>query len=197
MNRLIYAVVAIFSIAATVPPGAVWTSFSNSSFEDSAPRENKFPQGWQSKTPDNTPDLFPGAWGLTLTPHHGKTCLGLVTRDDGGVENVGQSLPKPLQAGDCYAFSVYLAHADSYVGFNKPCRLRVWGGNAPGDKQVLLATSPLIAHSQWKAYTFQFTAPQNIQSITFEAYFAPGASFKYKGNILLDQCSDIEKCVKA
>lgn len=196
MEKLLLSLL-LCSFQLNAPPAGAWTNFSNPSFEDPSPRESKFPDGWQSQTPDNTPDILPGAWGLSIPAYHGKTCLGLVTRDDGGVENLGQYLSKPLKSGDCYTFSIYLSHAEKYVGYNKPCRLRVWGGDAPGSKQVLLGTSPLINHSDWKQYTFQFTAQQNFKSITFEAYFAPGATFKYKGNILLDLCSDIERCVKA
>ena len=61
----------------------------------------------------------------------------------------------------------------------------------------MLASSPLIDHSDWRSYKFQFIPTGDIRHITFEAYFAPGASFKYKGNILMDNCSAIEKCNRA
>lgn len=179
------------------PDKPVYTTFANPSFEDPSPRESHFPDQWSSQTPNNTPDLLPGAWNLSIPAFHGKTCLGLVTRDDGGVENVGQKLPLTLKADDCYRFFIYLSHAAKYVGYNQPCRLRVWGGDFPGDKRVLLATSPLINHSEWKQYEFTFSPRQDVAAITFEAYYAPGATLKYKGNILLDLCSDIEKCTKA
>jgi hypothetical protein len=98
---------------------------------------------------------------------------------------------------ECYTLALYLAKAAKYVGYNQPCRLRIWGGDQPGSKQVLLATSTLVSHNDWRKYEFTFTPKVAVSSLTFEAYYAPGASFKYKGNILLDHCLPIEKCVKA
>lgn len=170
--------------------------FRNPSFED-APGASASPAGWQSFTPDSTPDIMPGAWGLQIMPQEGKTCIGLVTREDGTSEDVGQGLPEVLKGGFCYKFSIYLAHAPKYVGYNNPTRIRVWGSSKRGGKEQLLACSPLVDHSDWRNYKFQFIPSADIQYITFEAYFAPGASFKYKGNILMDNCSAIEKCDRA
>jgi hypothetical protein len=33
--------------------------------------------------------------------------------------------------------------------------------------------------------------------LIFEAYYAPGVVFKYKGNLMLDNCSPLEKCIRA
>ena len=170
--------------------------FKNPSFEDQ-PRESASPEAWQSFTLDSTPDILPGAWGVTFGPQHGNTCVGLVTRDDGTREDVGQSLPEVLKAGTCYTFSVYLAHAPKYVGYNHPTRLRIWGSGSGGGKEIMLASSPLIDHADWRLYKFQFVPSKNVQTITFEAYFAPGTTFFYKGNIVLDNCSAIERCDKA
>lgn len=176
---------------------ATYTTFKNASFEDDNPRASASPDGWNSKSPGSTPDIMPGAWGLQIPAFHGKTCLGLVTRDDGSVEDVSQCLAKPLKKGECYSFTIQLSHADRYVGYNQPCRLRVWGGDGISSKQDLLASSPLINHSAWKKYTFKFTPTRDCSCITMEASYGPGATFKYKGNILLDNCSEIEKCEKA
>lgn len=170
--------------------------FKNPSFEDT-PRESASPDGWTSFTPDSTPDILPGAWGVQSQPQHGRTCIGLVTRDDGTREDFGQRLPELLKSGYCYTFTIYLAHAPKYVGYNHPTRLRVWGGGANGGKEVLLASTPLIDHATWKPYKLQFVPSRDVQFITFEAYFAPGATIKYKGNLLLDNCSPIERCDKA
>jgi hypothetical protein len=168
----------------------------NASFEGS-PQASASPVGWFSKSPGSTPDILPGAWGIAFSAHDGLTCLGLVTREDGTVEDVGQTLTQTLKANVCYKFSIYLAHATQYVGYNHPIRLRVWGGNGQGSKEVLLASSPLIDHSGWKPYVLQFIPPREIRSLTFEAYYAPGVFFHYKGNILLDLCSPIEQCNRA
>ncbi len=183
--------------AATFNTQVIYTELKNPSFEDPNPRASASPDGWTSKTPGSTPDIMPGAWGLQIPALQGKTCLGLVTREDGSVEDVGQCLAKPLKNGDCYAFTIYLSHAQQYVGYNQPCRLRVWGGDGVSSKQVLLASSPLINHAAWKPYTFKFTPTRDIPCITLEATYGPGATFKYKGNILMDKCSEIEQCEKA
>jgi hypothetical protein len=170
--------------------------FNNPSFEGK-PHESVFPSGWSSKTPDSTPDLLPGAWGLKCPSQDGKTCVGLVTREDGTSEDLGQQLGEALKSGQCYTFSIYLAHSSYYRGYDKPVRLRVWGGTGNGRKDQLLDSSPLIDHSDWKNYKFEFTPTSELRYISLEAYFGPGIFFKYKGNILLDNCSVIERCDRA
>lgn len=170
--------------------------FQNASFEG-APGESKVPGGWSSATPGSTPDLLPGAWGLACPALDGNTCLGLVTREDGTREDIGQWLSEPLKGGTCYTFSVSMCHAEKYVGYNQPVRLRVWGGAARGKKEVLLTSSPLVDQAAWREFRLQFAPPKDVRFITFEAYFAPGAMFHYKGNVLLDKCSPIERCDRA
>ncbi len=167
--------------------------FQNPSFEDK-PRESASPVGWESMTEGSTPDILPGPWGVQFAAQHGRTCLGLVTRADGTREDVGQLLNATLQKETCYTFSIYLAHASAYVGYNQPVRLRVWGGASRGAKETLLYSSPLIDHTVWKKYKVEFLTSGEVRHITFEAYFAPGVLFLYKGNILLDNCSPIERC---
>lgn len=177
-------------------PTGTLIPFYNPSFEDT-PRASASPAGWQSFTAGSTPDILPGAWGIDVPPQDGKSCIGLITREDGTSEDVGQALGEILKGGFCYKFSIYLAHVPKYVGYNHPVRIRVWGGMKRGGKEQLLASSPLIDHADWRNYKFQFIPASDIRYITFEAYFAPGASFKYKGNIVLDNCSAIEKCNRA
>ena len=168
----------------------------NPSFEDT-PRASVAPAGWRSWTPGSTPDIMPGAWGVDFKPYEGQSCLALVTRDDGTVEDVSQVLSEPLMKDSCYTISIYLAHSSKYVGYNLPGRVRIWGGSTPGQKQELLAVSPLIDHEQWKVYKFQFVPTSKLISFTLEAYYAPGSLFKYRGNVLLDYCSDIKICNRA
>ena len=139
---------------------------------------------------------MPGAWDIVVQPQEGNSCVALVTREDGTREDIAQQLPQTLKAGTCYTFSLYLAHAPQYVGYNLPVRLRIWGGAGRG-KEQLLAGSPLIDHTGWKQYKFQFVPNRDMRYITFEAFFAPGSMFHYRGNIVLDNCSPIERCDKA
>lgn len=169
--------------------------FQNPSFEDK-PRASACPTGWVSFTPGSTPDIMPGAWGIQVQPQEGKTCVALVTREDGTREDIAQQLPQVLKAGTCYTLKIYLAHAPQYVGYDHPVRLRIWGGAGRGKEQIL-ASSPLIDHPAWKEYTFQFVPGRDTRYITFEAFFAPGSLFHYRGNIVLDNCSPIERCDRA
>lgn len=170
--------------------------FRNPSFEG-APKASSCPVGWHSTIPGSTPDLLPGAWGIEYTPQDGETCIGLVTRFDGSTESIAQALAEPLPADVCYSFSVYLAHIEKYVGFDNPTRLRVWGSPSKTEKGKLLCSSPLINHSDWRSYDFQFITPGTIRYLTLEAWYGPGTTFKYNGNIVLDHCSPIEKCARA
>lgn len=170
--------------------------FTNPSFEDT-PRAGASPAGWFSGTPGSTPDIMPGAWGLELPAYQGKTCLGLVTREDGTTEDVAQRLSTPLRKGNCYTFTVYLSHAATYVGYNQAARLRIWGGYGAAQKQELLDSSPVIEHANWKVYQFQFVPQRDINHLIFEAYFAPTTTARYKGNLLLDNCSAIIRCTGA
>ena len=140
---------------------------------------------------------MPGFWGVQVPAQDGKTYVGLVARDDGTSEDIGQTIKEDLAVGVCYGFSVYLAHAPKYSGFNHPLRLRVWGGATRGAKEQLLTSSPLVDHADWRSYKLQFVPNRTIRYLTLEAWYGPGVLFKYKGNILLDNCSPIERCDRA
>ncbi|MBK8554546.1 MAG: hypothetical protein IPL65_01675 [Lewinellaceae bacterium] len=198
---LIFPVLGFFSFQLANPvqgqqPESGKIRFYNASFEDT-PRASAAPAGWRSWTLGSTPDIMPGAWGVQCKPQDGTSCLALVTREDGTTEDVSQVLSSPLKKDSCYTFTLYLANSPEYVGFNLPVRLRVWGSAQPGKKEVLLASSPLVDNKEWRLYKFQFVPSRDLRSITFEAYYAPGTLFKYRGNILLDHCSPIERCYRA
>ena len=176
------------------PSGKIY--FRNPSFED-FPKASSSPAGWHTITPGSTPDILPGAWGLEFLPQDGNTCIGLVIRHDGSTENIAHALAEPLEAEVCYSFSVHLAHIEKYVGFDNPARIRVWGSVSKTEKGTLLCSSPLINHSDWRNYTFQFFTKETVRYLTLEAWYAPGTTFKYNGNIVLDHCSPIEKCARA
>ncbi|MBC7774828.1 MAG: hypothetical protein H7246_05260 [Phycisphaerae bacterium] len=168
----------------------------NPSFEDAA-GSGKCPKGWHFTYKGSTPDILPGAWEIMFPAQDGKTCLGLVIREDGTREDITQTLAEPLVSGKCYSFTLYLAHAPKYVGYNKPTRLRIFGYSEKGGKNELLATSPLIDHADWRQYKFELSPSSTVVHLLFEVDYAPGVLFKYKGNILLDNCSPLEKCVRA
>lgn len=170
-------------------------ALKNPSFEDT-PGPSRVPQGWTVLGRGSTPDIMPGAWGVQAPPREGESFLALVTRRDGTVEDIAQLLSTPLQPGVCYAFSIYLAHAPKYVGSDLPVRLRLWSSDGT-QKLQLLGSSPLITHSEWRQYDFQFVPKQAVRYFVLEAYYAPGVLRPYAGNLLLDSCSAIERCERA
>jgi len=176
------------------PQGKIY--FRNPSFEGT-PGDGKCPKGWHYTHQGSTPDILPGAWEIMFPAQEGKTCVGLVIREDGTREDITQTLAEPLLHGKCYTFTLYLAHAPKYVGYNKPARLRIFGYSDKGGKSELLATSPLIDHKDWRQYKFDLSPSANTTQLIFEVDYAPGVFFKYRGNILLDNCSALEKCVRA
>lgn len=193
MQKLLFFFLSLASVSAQ-PSGKIY--FRNPSFEDT-PGTGKSPKGWFTNRQGSTPDILPGAWEIMFPAQEGKTCLGLITREDGTYEEIEQALGEPLTGGKCYEFSLFLAHSPKYVGYNKPVRLRIWGCSDMGGSCELLDTSPLIDHSDWRTYKFELNPSGKVGVLIFEAYYAPGVLFKYKGNLLLDNCSPLEKCVRA
>ncbi|MEO1516418.1 MAG: hypothetical protein AAFV95_15445 [Bacteroidota bacterium] len=171
-------------------------SFQNASFEGQ-PQDATTPVGWHPCASGTTPDILPGHWGVYLEASEGETFMGLITRDDGSWESVGQRLSTPLEKGECYKFSVDLAHSDTYAEYNFPLKLRIWAGTTTCSRQQLLAESEVIKHEEWERYEFAFFAKQQYQYIIFEASYIDGVYFNYKGNILLDNLSVIRKCHRA
>lgn len=172
----------------------------NPSFED-RPGASKVPQGWLNTGFDDEtpPDVQPGSFGCILKPLHGNTYLGLVTRDINTWESVGQRLPMPLQADTLYAFSVCLAvspqydsysrKTGEYVRYNGPVRLRIWGINSTKAKKVLLAESPVVAHTEWLRYQFEIQpVGTDLDILILEAFYGQ-PEMPTNGNLLLDNCS--------
>lgn len=168
----------------------------NASFEGEA-QDATIPQRWHPCKEGSTPDVLPGSWGVTTEAADGETYMGLITRQDGTWESVGQRLSSNMTAGECYNFSAELAHSKKYSGYFLPIRLRIWGAVSKCGKKQLLAESGMVDNAEWEEYKFEFYPKENYNYIIFEAFFAPGISIPYKGNILIDNCSTIEPCKRA
>lgn len=157
------------------------------------------------KYPDETPpDIHPnGFWENNLSAHQGKTYLGIVVRDNGSHESVGQKCSSDLLKGHKYEMSVHLAQSPnlislsrSYgvkVNFTTPTVLQVWGGTNNCDEVELLYESPPIDHNEWKIYKFWFRPKSNISALTLSAYYKRNTIVAYNGHILLDTVSDIRR----
>lgn len=172
------------------PPNTV-IKLANPSFEGE-PQDATTPQGWDACGLYSTPDILPGPWGVYQKPDEGKSFIGLISREDGTWEYLGQQLSKPMKKNQCYNFSVKLARSTGYVGYNRPLRFRIWGGSKSCGKEELLGASPAIKHLDWKNYEFNFFPKKNYTFITLEAYYV--GKEQYRGNLLIDNCSSIETC---
>lgn len=168
---------------------------NNASFEGT-PQDATVPAGWFPCELGTTPDILPGFWGVYQEASEGETFVGLITREDGSWESIGQRLSKPLKAEGCYAFSIDVAHSNTYASYNKPLKIRIWGGTQKCVKAQLLLETDFIKDADWEKYEVDFTARQDLNYILIEAYYKEGG-FSYRGNALIDNISPIKKCVRA
>ncbi|MFT4665431.1 MAG: hypothetical protein ACI8YQ_002562 [Polaribacter sp.] len=168
----------------------------NASFEGD-PEDATMPASWQPCAKGTTPDILPGPWNVRLKASEGNTYLGLITREDGTWESIGQRTSTTVKGGECYTFSLMLANSKKYAGYNKAIKLRIWGGQTACGKEVLLGESKYINHTDWKRYEFKFLPDVDINYIIFEAQHMDGIYFHYRGNILIDDCSTIDQCDRA
>lgn len=190
---LIYQIAGFHLISAQI-------GLDNPSFEGE-PIDAMVPTGWHACEIGTTPDILPGPWGVVQDPYEGETYMGLITRQDGTWESVGQRLKEPLMPKECYSFSIYLARSNTYSGYNLPIRLRIWGSQSPckdrGNEIELLAETSLVEHLDWKRYEFEFFPDKHVHYIILEAFYPLGVGIYYNGNILIDNCSQITLCKRA
>ncbi len=199
---------------------------NNPSFEDT-PRAGglgfSIPiRGWhdcaRAVYPDQSPpDIHPHpeAWMVSVDPQEGKTFLGMVVRDNESHEFISQALEIPIQKGQCYSFSIFLAQSETYMGvrngsaatlhdnassmdslvftnpFMKPAVLRIWGGRSICSKGELLGISAPVTNRNWKEYRFKFEPDSSNRYITLEAFYVTPVLSAYNGHILVDQASAI------
>ncbi|MCC7244117.1 MAG: OmpA family protein [Saprospiraceae bacterium] len=163
--------------------------------------------GWHDCGPGNEspPDIQPNQFGVSMTPKHGNSYLGLVVRKKETWESVGQRLSRPLEKDQCYELSMDLCKSDHYVSpvsadsgaptsnFVTPAKLIIWGGNGFCDKAEVLFETSVITHTRWLTYNFRLHPKKgNYSYIMFEAYYRTPVLFPYDGNILLDNASAIK-----
>lgn len=174
----------------------------NASFEDE-PGSSRTPRGWFycGEMGESPPDIHPlDLFGVTHTAAQGATYIGMVVRDNGTWEGLSQWLSAPLQAGQCYVFSMYAARSPQYeslsrktwqlTNFDRPVIIRIWGGNLNCEKGTLLAVSTPIESNDWQRYTFEFQPVIDCSRIIIEAYYVQD-TVPYCGNVLLDHISPL------
>jgi len=187
--------------------------FNNPSFEGNPGAGIDIP-GWYNCGPANEtpPDLQPGFFGVRSAARHGNTYLGLVVRQTGTWESVGQRLSQALEINQCYEFSLDLRRDTSYesalvgsgvpVKFTTPARVIIWGGNGYCHKGEVLYQTAVIIHPRWLAYNCRLSPKKGSWShIIIEAYygatdpFNPALPLHSNGNILIDNASPIKTVV--
>ncbi|MCB9281600.1 MAG: hypothetical protein H6562_22115 [Lewinellaceae bacterium] len=176
----------------------------NPSFEG-MPYPGKTPALWRDcgfagETP---PDIQPEpTFGVTKSAYQGSTYLGMVTRDNGTWEKIGQKLPVPLEINQCYVIRMMLAQSEIYASISRvtnqpdnyihPVRLMIWGGLDVCSPAELLAASPPIDHKDWTEYAFILKPKkQKYDYIFLEARYLNTNDPPYNGNILVDAVSAI------
>ena len=151
-----------------------------------------------------SPDLhcdttsFFGVKGLAAK---GYKFVGLVVRDDGTCEGIGQHLLNYLSPDTTYTMTIALARSDNYysvnrvakreIHFNRPAKLQVWGGTDFCDYSELLGETELVMDTEWKNYKFKFQPNAEYDFITLQAKYHEPALIPYNGNILIDDVSNI------
>ncbi|MCG8332571.1 MAG: hypothetical protein MI974_33105 [Chitinophagales bacterium] len=168
---------------------------NNASFEGT-PQDATVPAGWFPCERGTTPDILPGFWGVYQEASEGDTYVGLITREDGTWESIGQRLSQALVAKECYAFTLDIAHSKTYATYNQPLKVRIWAGTTRCERSQLLLETDFIENTDWEKYEVDFTAKGAYHYIIIEAYYKDG-NFSRRGNILIDNISSIKKCIRA
>lgn len=162
--------------------------------------------GWfRGETPaDIHPGVPGGFFGVSMDAHEGRTYLGMVVRDNDTWEGVSQRLDAPLEADQCYSFSLDLSRSATYYSpypydpnvsesYTKGAVLRIYGGNSYCSRKEVLAESEIVQNASWKRFDFEFRPTSKYNFIIFEAFYKTPVLFPYNGNLLLDNASDIER----
>ena len=189
-----WVITVVFTALTVVIGSAQLPRVFNASFEGE-PRDATIPRGWHKCEDGTTPDILPGPWGVYLEPMDGSSYVGLITRDNGTFESIGQKISAKLEKGNCYFLSLYLARSDTYMGYDRAVKLRIWGGSSKCSRDMLIAETELIEHTEWRKYTFDFTPDRNLRYLIIEAFYSE-EPFEHAGNILIDGLSDIQPCGK-
>ncbi len=153
---------------------------------------------------ETTPDIHPvenGSFGVTQSPYHGDTYIGMVVRDNDTWERIGIELEGRLTKDKKYDFSIYLCRSETYesggtlnINYTTPCKLRIWGGHSICGRDELLGETETVTHTDWKEYKFDIMPQENTAYVILEAFYQTTTVFPYNGNILLDNASGfIEK----
>ncbi|MFM9948491.1 MAG: hypothetical protein ACKV1O_11180 [Saprospiraceae bacterium] len=178
--------------------------FQNPSFEDQ-PDFGKPPIGWFycGNFGETPPDIHPGGfYGVETPPKDGQTYVGMVARDNGTEEELGQRLVAPLKPGQCYAFRIFAARSVQYASFSRltgqpapftlPLKLAVLGTHRHCEPVAVLGRSKTIVETEWQQLDFILRPEAAFEYLILAAISANGEA--YNGNILIDAASPLVPC---
>lgn len=166
---------------------------NNPSFEDRQ-ADATMPMGWFACEEHTTPDILPGFWQVEQPASEGNTFVGLITRQDGTYESIGQRLPKKLLKDVCYEITLDYAHSEDYVGYNVPIKFAIQLGDKKCKRRQSIFESEKVVNTKWKSVKIQFKPKVDMEYIIIDALNPYGQAVK--GNILLDNISPIMTCSK-
>jgi len=171
--------------------------------------KTQLPKGWYDcgfagESPPGVHPVFGGSFQVGKPPSHGKTYIGMVTRDNDTWERIGGKLSSKLKKGQCYTFSIDLARSEIYTSYSRlnpeqsiqanyvqPIKLRIYGGTNRCDRAEMIGETSLIRNSRWLTYTFNFQPLEDYKYLTFEAFYHTPIPRPYNGNILMDNASEL------
>jgi len=194
MRKLLFLPLSLLFI----PMGLLGQIYLNNASFEGTPMDASVPVGWFPCNDRTTPDILPGPWGVILEASEGETFVGLITREDGSFESIGQRLKEPLKANQCYLFSLDIGHSNAYAGqrYANPLKLRIYIGPTRASKAQLIYESDFLEDEEWTRAAVKFTPQNTAHYIRLEAFYTEGY-FSYRGNILIDNISPIWQCIRA
>ena len=181
--------------------------FKNPSFED-VPQMSKVARGWINCGffGQSPPDILDGKserLNIRTLPQDGQTYVNLVTRSNHTWERIGHKLEKRLMKNKSYAFSIYLSRSEEFMSLTHsgneeamytPVIFRLWGGRSPCELGELLAFTKPVHNTNWEQFEFILHPSRHYKYIILEAYYDPEKEHEpYNGNLLLDNCSAIDR----
>jgi hypothetical protein len=186
-------------------------AWKNPSFEGT-PNSAQIPDRWddcgfQNESPS---DIQPGFWGVKSPAKNGKTYVGMVTRDNGTYEAIGQKLSKKLIANKTYSFTLAMYCSDTLIStssktkqkanFSNPAYLKVWGAKkANKEAKLLYVSQKPISNRNWEKFEIIFTPTVDCQYIILEAattkYNIEQLENWYNCNLMIDDLSPIIEVV--
>ena len=180
---------------------------SNPSFEQGNAAHGKVPSGWydcgfEQETPMDIHSEDSGFFNVRSVAAEGSQFGGLVARDDGTWEGIGQVLDRPLEAGKWHSFSFSAKMAKFYVSlsrsysretnYDQPLVLYLWGSTSKCEQEELLGVSPPLDFEDWTDVTIGFTPSKSYGHIWFEVSYVDPQGPVYNGHVLLDDFDPIK-----